>query len=393
MKVLFVINSIHTKGNGLATSARRTIKYLKDVGVDVRVLSSKNPDPNGEQPDYPLNDYTLPLFGFLVKRQGFAFAEINKDVINEAVAWADLIHLEEPFDLEIAVADAAEKAGVPMTATYHLHPENLFATVHLHNDPFLNRLTMRFWRKKVFNRCEIVQCPTENVRKRLAKWRYRAELRVISNGLAIEDTLPALPESDLVLSDAKYRIITIGRYSVEKDMITLLKAMRYSKVASETELILAGRGPTEHTLRKYADKLYKKGVLKYPVQFGFFALPDLQKLSLASDLYIHCAIIEVEGLSCLEAIRVGLVPIIAKGSKTATSQFALSEKSVYTEKKPKELAAKIDYWLTHEEERKAEAERYKETDVAYDIQKSISELKIMFEDAIKNYASRKHRKH
>ena len=389
MKVLFVINSIHTKGNGLATSARRTIKYLKEAGVDVRVLSSKNSDPSGEQPDFPLNDYNLPLFGFLVRKQGFAFAEINKDVIKRAVAWADLIHFEEPFDLEIAVADEAEKAGVPMTATYHLHPENLFATVHLQNDPILNRLTMRFWRKKVFNRCEIVQCPTENVRKRLAKWHYRSELRVISNGLVIEDTLPAIPESNLVLSDAKYRIITIGRYSVEKDLITLLKAMRYSKVASETELILAGRGPTERTLKKYADKLYKKGYLKYPVKFGFFALPDLQKLALASDLYIHCAIIEVEGLSCLEAIRVGLVPVIAKGEKTATSQFALSEQSVYKEKNPKELAARIDYWLTHEEERKAEAVRYKEMDSAYDIQKSIAELKIMFEDAIEKYRAKK----
>lgn len=277
MKVLFVINSIYTKGNGLATSARRTVRYLKEAGVDVRVLSAKNPDPNGEQPDFPLKEYTLPLIGFLVRKQGFAFAEINRDVIHEAVAWADVIHLEEPFDLEIAVAKEAIEQGVPMTATYHLHPENLFATAHLQNDPYFNRMTMRFWRNHVYNLCEIVQCPTENVRQRLAKWHYKAELRVISNGLTIEEGVPSPQQSDLTLSNAKYRIITIGRYSVEKDLITLLKSMKYSAFSQDIELVLAGRGPTEHTLKKYADKLYKKGVLRYPVQFGFFALPDLQK--------------------------------------------------------------------------------------------------------------------
>ncbi len=382
MKVLFVINSIYTKGNGLATSARRTVRYLKEAGVDVRVLSAKNPDPNGEQPDFPLKEYTLPLIGFLVRKQGFAFAEINRDVIHEAVAWADVIHLEEPFDLEIAVAKEAIEQGVPMTATYHLHPENLFATAHLQNDPYFNRMTMRFWRNHIYNLCEIVQCPTENVRQRLAKWHYKAELRVISNGLTIEEGVPSPQQSDLTLSNAKYRIITIGRYSVEKDLITLLKSMKYSAFSQDIELVLAGRGPTEHTLKKYADKLYKKGILRYPVQFGFFALPDLQKLAEESDLYVHCAIIEVEGLSCMEAIRVGLVPVIAKGKLTATSQFALSEKSVYTAKKPKELARRIDYWLAHEEERKEEAVRYKGMDRTYDINKSVSQLISMFEDAI-----------
>lgn len=126
----------------------------------------------------------------------------------------------------------------------------------------------------------------------------------------------------------------------------------------------------------------KKEFCATPFSSVSLPCPIFKKIAEESDLYVHCAIIEVEGLSCMEAIRVGLVPIIAKGKLTATSQFALSEKSVYTAKKPKELARRIDYWLAHEEERKEEAVRYKGMDRTYDINKSVSQLISMFEDAI-----------
>ena len=57
MKVLFVINGYYTKGNGLSGSARRTVKKLKEAGIDVKVLSVRNSDPNGPQPDFVLNDF------------------------------------------------------------------------------------------------------------------------------------------------------------------------------------------------------------------------------------------------------------------------------------------------------------------------------------------------
>ena len=62
MKVLFVINGYYAKGNGLSGSARRTVRKLKEAGIDVRVLSGKNPNPYGPQPEYPLEDFHMPVF-------------------------------------------------------------------------------------------------------------------------------------------------------------------------------------------------------------------------------------------------------------------------------------------------------------------------------------------
>jgi glycosyltransferase involved in cell wall biosynthesis len=85
----------------------------------------------------------------------------------------------------------------------------------------------------------------------------------------------------------------------------------------------------------------------------------------------------------MEAVQTGLLPIIAKGKFSATSQFAHNENSTYKEKDPKDLALKIDYWLSHEEERKKEALRYKDLVYEYDIEYSIDALIEMFNDAIK----------
>ncbi len=381
MKVLFVINNFYTKGNGLCASARRTVKKLKERGIDVRILSAKNPDPNGEQPDYLLDDFKMPIFNPLIKKQGYSFAKSNKRIAIDAINWADVIHLEEPFAVEMAVAKLANKMNKPCTATYHLHPENLFATVHLENT-FLNSFTLKWWKKSCFDKCKIVQCPTENVKERLEKNGFTSELRVISNGLVLEDLVTDDVEAKHV-SDAKYTIITIGRFSVEKNLKTLLKAMNYSKHNKEIQLIFAGRGPQEKNLKKLANKLVKKGVIKYNPVFGFYPLDELQKLSRGADLYIHLAYIEVEGLSCMEAVQTGLLPIIAKGRFSATSQFAECEKSTYIEKNAKDLANKIDYWLDNDELRKKEALKYKDLVYKYNIDYSIDALIEMFSDAIK----------
>lgn len=384
MKILFVINNFYTKGNGLVASAQRTVKKLKEAGEEVKVLSAPSKDDDGKEPDFVLRDLHYPLIDGLVEKQGYSFSAADEKVITEAVNWADVVHLDEPFPVQAKAAKIAKKLHKPITGTYHLHPENMFASIGLGHEIILNYLTFTLWKKTVFDRCDIVQCPTQNVLERLKRHHTKAELRVISNGLVLDELMQRKnDEPKQKISEAKYNIITIGRYSREKNLKTLLKAMKFSKYHDDIQLIIAGQGPKEKSLRKRADKLIKKGYIKYPPIFGFYKLDELQRFSSAADLYVHCAYIEVEGLSCMEAIQIGLVPIIAKGKYTATSQFALSDKSIYEQRKPKDLASKIDYWFDHDEERKAEAKKYIGIGEKYNIDYSIEQLRKMFADAIK----------
>lgn len=384
MKILFVLNNFYTKGNGLVASAQRTVKKLIEAGEEVKILSAPNKDKDGPQPDFMLEDYHLPIVDGLVEKQGYSFSNTDRTIITKAIEWADVVHLDEPFAVQMVAASIAKKLKKPITGTYHLHPENLFASVGLGREILINWITFTLWKRTIFDKCDILQCPTHNVYERLKRHHVKAELRVISNGLVLEDLMKRSDDNNVKkISDAKYNIITIGRYSNEKNLKTLLKAMKYSKYSKDIQLIIAGQGPKEKSLHKLSDKLLKKGYIKYEPKFGFYNLDQLQKFSSTADLYIHCAYIEVEGLSCMEAIQIGLVPIIAKGKYTATSQFALSDKSIYQQRKPKDLANKIDYWFDHDDERIKEAQKYIGIGEKYNIDYSIEKIRQMFKDAIK----------
>ena len=171
LKILFVINDLYTRGNGLAASARRMIALLRERGYDVRVLSA--PPLDGDDcgigaPDYPLPHLRVPLLAPLIASQGYAFARSDRCQIDRALDWADVVHLEEPFMLQAAVARRARDRGVPAMATYHIHPENLTASVYLDRCAALNRVILRLWKRFIFDRCGALQCPSESVWRRVS---------------------------------------------------------------------------------------------------------------------------------------------------------------------------------------------------------------------------------
>ena len=380
MKILFVVNNYYASGNGLSASARRTVQYLREAGQEVRVLSGRNHEADEPQPDYVLADFHVPVFDGLVQSNGYKFAKTDFAVIRRAVRWADVVHLEEPFIIQVVTARIARYYKVPCTGTYHLHPENLFCSINLGDWKFLNYSTLLTWRDFVFNLCSDIQCPTENVLERLRKFGFKARLHLISNGIIPDLSIRPRVEDDN--PERPFLVVCIGRLAVEKDQPTLLEAMKYSKYANRIQLYFAGRGPEADAIKEKAHKLYEDGIVKYEPIFRFHDRDGLRKLAAEADLYIHCATVEVEGLSALEALQQAVVPVIAKGELTATSQFALDEHSLFPTKDPEALAACIDYWLDHPVERQEMGWRYAESTEEYDIHKSIAALIDMFRMAV-----------
>ena len=234
---------------------------------------------------------------------------------------------------------------------------------------------LRAWRDLVFNYCTDIQCPTANVVKRLEKFGFKSRLHLISNGIipdaVVRENVPKDPSEPFL-------VVCIGRLAVEKDQPTLLEAMKYSKYARQIQLYFAGRGPEADSIKQQAHKLYEDGVLQYDPIFKFHDRDGLRHLAAQADLYIHCATVEVEGLSALEALQQAVVPIIAEGELTATSQFARDDRSIFPTKDPKALADCIDYWLDHPAEREEMGWRYAASTEEYDIHKSIDALVEMF---------------
>lgn len=379
MKVLFVCNNAYNPGNGLSVSIHNTIRKLREHGVDARLMAVRNPDPDGAQPDFPLGHFKFPIFEPIIYANGFAYAKIDRKKITEALEWADIVHVQEAMPLENVVVRMARRMGKVLTATFHLYPQNVLANLGFPKKNFVNPFLLDNWRGLVFNRCSDIQCPTAVVWDYLTKHRFKARLHVISNGIDIPaEPVKAVPVEPAPVVD----ILCTGRMASEKSQKTLLQAMRYSRYADRIHLVFAGRGPKAKFYEKMARRLEAEGVLKIPASFGFYSHEELKDLARKSYLYVHCAWVEVEGLSCLEAMREGSVPVIAEGDMVGTSVFARCPESLYPVYDSRALAERIDWWIEHPQERNRMAQRYADAAREYDIDRSIEALIAMFRQAL-----------
>ena len=153
MKVLFVCNNAYNQGNGLSVSIHNTIRKLREHGVDARLMAIGNPDPDGPQPEFPLGHWKFPIFEPVIYANGFAYAEIDRKKISEALAWADIVHIQEAMPLENVVVKMARKMGKTLTATFHLYPHNVSANLGFPKHNFVNWPLLHNWRRLVFNHC------------------------------------------------------------------------------------------------------------------------------------------------------------------------------------------------------------------------------------------------
>lgn len=393
MKILFVVNNYFCKGNGLDESARRTVQALRDAGQDVRVLSGPNlEDPQGPHPEFEVKKFHFPLMQPMLDSFGYHYADWHGPAVEEAVRWADVVHLEETFFIHHAAMNWARKLGKPITGTYHVHPENIvFNCLGRRGGYLICQILYRYWCRVFYDKYEYLQCPTDNVRERLERHHVKAHCFTLSNGVIPDRCIrPTTPPADYLDPNRPLDIIYIGRTAIEKDQPTLYQAIRLSKYAKRIRLHIAGRGPKLKEYTRMAEQLYEDGVVGYRPVVGFYNRAQLRQLAAQADLAVHCAYVEVEGMSITEALQQAVVPVIATARYSGTDAYALDERSTFPEGDARALAERIDYWFDHPQERWEMGFRYAESMEKYDIARCAQTLIDMFRKAIKRKHEEKH---
>ena len=379
MKILLVIDTYDTNNNGTSISAQRFAAVLREHGNEVRILTTGEPAPD----KFVLKEFKVPLFNDLIHSHGFQFAQVDLDIIREAVEWADIVHCMMPFALETATKLIADQMHKPSTAAFHIQPENLTSSIGLGKAEWLNDrfyYTFRFLLYQHFNHIHV---PSQFMANELIKRGYKAKIHVISNGID-PDFITAgqrkLSNSDgghTSLSDGSLiTIVMVGRLSGEKRQDVIINAVPFSKYADRIQLVFAGKGP------KYDEYVELGKQLKTPPQFVFLSKPELIDLLLHTDLYVHASDMESEAISCIEAFATGLVPVIANSEDSATPQFALDGRSLFAPGRPKDLARAIDWWFDHPDEKAKMEREYAEAAKNYDIDTSVRLCEQMFREAI-----------
>ena len=90
---------------------------------------------------------------------------------------------------------------------------------------------------------------------------------------------------------------------------------------------------------------------------------------------------EIESIACLEAIACGLVPVIADSPKSAAKAFALDDKSLFKNKDAEDMARKIDYWVSHPDERADYSRKYLDSGTQFEQQSCMRQMEQMLFDA------------
>ena len=379
MNITVVCDVLGEANNGTTIATLNLIRSMRERGHHVRIVC---PDQNHKgEPDYyvvPTGNLG-PVLNKYLKKNGVSLSKPDKKVIGEALDGADVMHFIMPFPLGIKAAKLANARGIPVTAGFHCQAENLTSHLFLKDSHIANRMFYHFAWRAAYRRCTCIHYPTQFIRDTFENAIHKETPGyVISNGVNCAFR-PVPTERDP--EDADRIIIHFtGRYSKEKTHKVLIDAVNLSKYRDRIQLVFAGLGPLYEKLKKRSRKL------PIPPEFCFLSRQDLVKKLNQADLYVHPAEIEIEAISCLEAIACGLVPVIANSPRSATRYFALDERNLFHNKDAKDLSRRIDYWIEHPDEKKALAERYRDFVAQHEYEHCMDRMEQMLSDAVKEKA-------
>ena len=350
MNVIMVCDVLGPENNGTTIAAMNLYRHLVKKGHNVRVVC---PDKDKEGLDgfYVVSTVNFGPFNEYVRKNGVTLSKPDDGILREAMKGADVVHCMVPFALSRRAAEIAREEGIPVSSGFHAMAENFTCHIHMQNFGPANRITYAEYHK-TYKNADAIHYPTQYLRDINEKMYGKTNGYVISNGVNSRfRPKEVVPKEKYA---GKTVILFTGRLSREKSHKVLIDAVNLSAHRETVQLVFAGSGPLREKLERYSEKLPNKP------EIGFFGRDEMVDLINTAYLYVHPAEIEAEGISCLEAIACGLVPIISDSPRCATQSYAIGENCLFRYNDPSDLAKKIDYWIDHPSERAEMSRRYVE---------------------------------
>jgi len=377
MVITIVCDVLGKPNNGTSVAAYNLMDYMRRKGHTVRVVCSDK-DKIGKKGFYVVPTINFHMFNNYVEHNGVQISKKDDVIMMRAFKGTDIVHTMMPFSLGQRSAYLCNRFHIPVTGGFHVQAENVTSHFFVENRKVVNDAVYRYFFKRVYAYLDAIHYPTEFIKDTFEKTiGYKTNGYVISNGIDKDFCYKKVDRP------AKYKgkilILFSGRYAKEKAHPVLIKAIKYSKYKDKIQLIFAGKGPTEKALRKLA----KSEKLKNEPIFKLYTHKEIVNVIRMCDLYVHPSNMEIEGISCLEAIAGGLVPIVSSSKRSATRHFALTSNNIFKANNSKDLAKKIDYWLSHKDKLNQCKKLYKNFVKTIDRESCMKQMEIMFKETIK----------
>lgn len=362
LSIGFVSDMIHSGIGGGVTAGERFVERMRK-DHNVVVIGA-----DADSVRLPVLRLPIPA----MKKSGFTMARPTAHLLEEAIASVDVVHLQLPFWLSFAALTEARAQGKPVVAAFHVQPENGFFNVGIHWQGLFDA-TYRYWVKHLYNRADVVICPTPFAERKLRSYGLTVPTVVVTNGLPsdISTAGPRIIGSDF--GPGKFSIVTAGRLAAEKHQDVIIEAVARSRYKDDIVLTLAGHGPTKTALENQAR------VLGVNARVSYLSREDLLATMRGADLFVHASEVELEGIAVLEAMGSGAPVLVAEGRESAASDFALNDWFRFPTGDSAVLTARIDTLLADPAWRKSAGEAYALKARDYDFEASARKLMSVYE--------------
>ncbi|MEM8765948.1 MAG: glycosyltransferase, partial [Pseudomonadota bacterium] len=284
----------------------------------------------------------------------------------------DLLHVQYPFFLAYAAIGEARALGLPVVCSFHVQPENILKNLHLPSRA-LSRLLYRFFVRFIYARADYVVTPSAFAAELLRKNGLERPITVVSNGVPQRFfDIERAPAGD------KHLLLSVGRLASEKEQETLLQAVAQSRHRDRIEIVLAGVGPREESLKRLAKRL------KLAARIGWVDDTTLNDLYGRADVFVHAGTIELEGMSVLEAMAAGNAVVVSDSAESACASLVTEPRARFRMGDAADLAARIDAWLDDPAARAAEGRKNRLFAQTLSHEKATRRLKNFYADVLGN---------
>ncbi len=378
MKIVIVIDAWN-KGNGGVVVTHTLVKELQARGHEISLVTTAGEAAskfNGKVTE--IKGMYLPGIRESLESMGFKFGVGmgQNRKYRKAYKGADLIHVVFPFFMSRNAANVAKRMKIPILGAAHIQSQNLTGAMGKDNKT-LDYIFNTWFNFQLFNRVPAIHCPSQHAAELLKSKGAKAHLRVVSNGIPREFVPMDNPKRPDFFGD-KFVILNIGRHAMEKRQESIIDAVLQSKYKDRIKLLLCGRGEDTKKLIERGKELPVEPLIKY------ISEEEKHLYYNTADLYVHASGVELESRTCLEAVGTGMPCLIEDSKHSASSQFALDDRFLFTTNGKTEMTKKIDYWYEHRDELpKLKGEVLKSAE-KYRIDKSIDAMEELYNDVVEN---------
>lgn len=304
MKILFVYESISTRGGGSQFAVLSWIKNLNILGQKTKLLTNNGSRSKLEKyfQDKSLFNKDLSL-GFLYPQYSLSF-KLNDDLKKQILDFSpEIIHLNETLFLSYDLQNFAKKNNIKVTTSIHTNYKK--AEVHsfplnllFNKNGIFNNIILSH-QEKIIEKSDCIIMPTISSEKDFFNKKNEKPIFFVPypiNGYFFNHSFPKARQPK--------RIITITRLSGEKNVDILIEAMKY---LDNYSLTVVGDGVDKKYLQ---NKVFKLGLSNKIKFLGWIDNKELIKTIKKHHLFASASTFETFGITYIETLACGLPNVV-----------------------------------------------------------------------------------